>query len=166
MNSTEVVVWFEGSCTTFGAPEMSLSSGFVHDDNTVDWGDPDDGIYWERACVYMSPDALGEGLPERPMVIDSRSGEAIASFSEVSLARAFAATCEEEGRPVEVAMRDEDVGSGELVVFHRRTRLMDGSELAFAKAVYVRGRLVLVRDGRAKTRCGLLDVTYEDGGDE
>lgn len=158
MNTAEVTVWYEGACSTFGAPEMSLTDGFVHDDNSIDWADPDDGIYWTRACVYLSP--TGEGGEARYAVV-AADGTVLAEAPSVAEAQVSMETLEAEGgsglRVVETAAGER---RNDLEVFHRRTRLISGEELVGALAVEVRGVRVLEHDEASERRCGLSDVTF------
>lgn len=165
--ATDVVVWYDGgACTVFDAPAMSLADGFVHEDNNIDWSDPDDGIYWERSCVYML-DADGRGPAEAsPRVVDPETGEVIAEFDTQAHAEEYAEYLSAQGRKAAAPedAGDESPGANEPQVYHRRTRLITGGELAGALAVEVRGRTVLVRSGAAETGCGLLDVTGQAAG--
>ena len=97
--TTDVVVWYDGgACTVFDAPAMSLADGFVHEDNNIDWSDPDDGIYWERSCVYML-DADGRGPAEAsPRVVDPETGEVIAEFDTQAHAEEYAEYLSAQGR--------------------------------------------------------------------
>lgn len=165
--TTDVVVWYDGgACTVFDAPAMSLADGFVHEDNNIDWSDPDDGIYWERSCVYML-DADGRGPAEAsPRVVDPETGEVIAEFDTQAHAEEYAEYLSAQGRkavPSESA-GDEPPSASEAQIYHRRTCLITGAELAGALAVEVRGKTVLIRSEAAETDCGLLDVTDQAAG--
>ena len=58
MNGQNVVVWYEsGSCDDVSAPELSFESGYIIESEYVDVSDPDTGIWWERDCLYVDPEA-------------------------------------------------------------------------------------------------------------
>lgn len=166
MGMSEVVVWYEGgACTVFDAPAMSLKDGFVHEDNNIDWSDPDDGIYWERACVCMLAAEDGEPRARPPRVVDSGSGSVIAEFEDEQRAEEYASFLAAQGTRCSVLSEPEAAPpSSESRVFHRRTCLITGGELASAISVEVRGVLVLVRSSASKNECGLLDVTAQSLG--
>lgn len=164
MAQLEIVVWYEGgACTEFTAPSMSLHDGFVHEDNNIDWSNPDDGIYWERACVYISVSDSGRGRRNLPLVVDRLTGETIAEFPSLEKAQEYVGLMLAKGNDVELIeprKEDNDELASESQLFHRRTRLISGLELTDAIAVEVGGKLVLVRDEEnSPYDCGLRDVT-------
>ena len=54
MNAQELVVWFDGGCTTIGAPELSFQDNIVLDENSIDYSDPDTGIFWQRCFTLLN----------------------------------------------------------------------------------------------------------------
>lgn len=58
MNAQSVVIWYEsGSCDDVSAPDLAFENGFVFASEFVDVSDPDSGIWWERDCLYVDPEA-------------------------------------------------------------------------------------------------------------
>ena len=57
MSAQSVVIWYEsGSCEEITAPDLSFEAGYVIQSEYVDVSDIDRGIWWERTCVYQSPE--------------------------------------------------------------------------------------------------------------
>ena len=141
MNAQELVVWFDGGCTTIGAPELSFQDNIVLDENSIDYSDPDTGIFWQRCFTLLnepnkkfdnSLDDLEEEVEEE-------------QFDDL----------DEDGKPVNA-----------LRVLQRRTCVVAYDDLCRATEVVVRGRTVLVRDPRATNKCGLIESELLDKADQ
>ncbi len=158
MNGTEVVVWYEGGCSSFGAPDMSFSDGVIHDDNTVDWSDPDDGIYWTRSYVNADTAAKRDARPSYRVIDGSGEvvGEAATLLEAQRLVDSMAPERREGATLCEVSARRP---LNDFEILSNRIRLVSGSELKGALAVEVRGMRVLERDPHSERVCCLEDVT-------
>lgn len=154
MNSQELVVWWKAGCTTIGAPEMSLANGFVLDDNTIDYSDPDNGIFWTRSCVWQNPD---EKDYKGVLVIEKDTGSLVAEFANENDAEEFIKTSHHEEDLTIVDADEDSKRESEMRVWHRRTCVVSGDECARAMAIQVHGVMVLVRDEHATNTCGLID---------